>query len=64
MENTKKNYVSKTEAIKMLGITRPTLDAWLKSPKVNLNEVTVVLSKRISVKEIEELQKEMKLKNY
>lgn len=63
MDN-KSMYVSKKTACEMLGISRPTMNNWLKSEKVKLTETAVGLSKRISVKEIEELKKQMEQKNY
>ncbi len=64
METEKKMFVTKREACRMLGITPPTLDAWIKNPDVKITETKVVLRKRISVAEIETLKREMTNKNF
>lgn len=63
MEN-KITHVSKKDACEMLNISKPTLDSWIKNPKVKLSVELVGLRKRISVAEIEALKKELNSKNY
>mgnify|MGYP003493720918 CR=1 FL=1 len=63
MEN-KITHVSKKAACEMLNISKPTLDSWIKNPKVKLSVELVGLRKRISVAEIEALKKELNSKNY
>lgn len=57
MEN--KKSCTKREAAEILGVTPPTLDAWLKSEKVKLSTITVGLRKRVLMSEIEELKKNL-----
>ena len=63
MEN-KITHVSKQVACEMLNLSKPTLDSWIKNPKVKLSVELVGLRKRISVAEIEALKKELNSKNY
>ena len=51
------NYVTKKEAAEMLGITRMTLNSWIKNPEIKLNAVKAAMREKISVKEINELKK-------
>ena len=48
-----KEFVSKTEACKMLEITRPTLDNWIK--KKIINEFKIGLSPKIKISEIKKI---------
>ncbi len=54
-----KKTVTKKEAAQLLGITLPTVDAWIKSEKVKLSTITVGLRKRVLMSEIEELKKNL-----
>lgn len=59
MQSKKQKTVTKKEACGLLGITPPTLDAWLKSDKVNISTIFVGLRKRVLMSEIEELKKNL-----
>ena len=63
MEN-KITHVSKKEACEMLTISKPTLDSWIKNPKVKISVELVGLRKRVPIAEIEALKKELNSKNY
>ena len=49
--------VTKTKAAELLGVSKPTIDAWVKNPNVKLTAIKVGLRDRIPMSEIEELKK-------
>mgnify|MGYP003440670590 CR=1 FL=1 len=49
--------VTKTKAAELLGVSKPTIDAWVKNPTVKLNGIRVGLRDRILLSEINELKK-------
>ena len=54
-----KKTVTKKEACVLLGITPPTLDAWIESDKVKISTIFVGLRKRVLMSEIDELKKNL-----
>ena len=54
MEN---KTVTKAKAAELLGVSKPTLDAWVKNPNVKLTTIRVGLTERIPMSEIEEIKK-------
>ena len=49
--------VTKTKAAELLGVSKPTIDAWVKNPTVKLSTIKVGLRERIPMSEINELKK-------
>ena len=49
--------VTKAKAAELLGVSKPTIDTWVKNPTVKLTTVRVGLRDRIPMSEINELKK-------